>query len=42
MKTLLILLAIVVGIFVINFTGAMFAILKIEDYQEENDKRCGE
>ena len=42
MKTLLILLAIVAVAFVINFTGAMFAILKMEDCQKENDERCGE
>lgn len=42
MKTLLILLGIIAVFFVINFTGAMLAILKLEDYQEENDKRCGE
>ncbi len=42
MKTLLILLAIVAVAFVINFTGAMLAILKMEDYQKKNDERCGE
>lgn len=42
MKTLLILLVIIAVFFTISFIGVMLAILKLEDYQEENDKRCGE